>query len=259
MSERRIPRPDADFAAWAAHYQAAVVNWWSDHGLDPADLKPLNDAWNDFLPAWQAHVAARAAAEAATAAKLTTRAALEAAIRPLTRFIQAFPETTDADRANIGITVGSAGVSPANAPRTAQRVWIESGQRLMHTLRFADASTPTRRGKPRGVLGAEVWVALAAAGEAPPPLRFAGAVGKWESENVGTEEAASPPSHLPTFARPHAGLPGFRFLSVSTSGALQTDFTTAEAGQTAYYALRWLSTRGATGPWSEIAAATVAG
>ncbi|MFO0836885.1 MAG: hypothetical protein U1D55_00035 [Phycisphaerae bacterium] len=39
---------------------------------------------------------------------------------------------------------------------------------------------------------------------------------------------------------------------------LQTDFTTAEAGQTAYCALRWLSTRGETGPWSEIAAATVA-
>ncbi|MBL8880052.1 MAG: hypothetical protein JNG88_13105, partial [Phycisphaerales bacterium] len=54
-----------------------------------------------------------------------------------------------------------------------------------------------------------------------------------------------------------SALPGFRFLSVSTSGTLQTDFSTAEAGKTAYYALRWLSTRGETGPWSEIAAATV--
>ncbi|MFO0840624.1 MAG: hypothetical protein U1D55_19110 [Phycisphaerae bacterium] len=51
----------------------------------------------------------------------------------------------------------------------------------------------------------------------------------------------------------------FRFLSVNARGTLQTDFTTAETGQTAYYALRWLSTRGETGPWSEIAAATLAG
>ena len=32
----------------------------------------------------------------------------------------------------------------------------------------------------------------------------------------------------------------------------------AEAGKTACYALRWVSTRGEKGPWSEVAAATVA-
>jgi len=73
------------------------------------------------------------------------------------------------------------------------------------------------------VLGAEVWVALAAPHDPPPLLGDA-----------------------------------FRFLSVNARGMLQADFSTAEAGQTAYYALRWLSTRGETGPWSEIAAATVA-
>ncbi|MGE0481989.1 MAG: hypothetical protein AB7Q17_16125, partial [Phycisphaerae bacterium] len=65
----------------------------------------------------------------------------------------------------------------------------------------------------------------------------------------GRASASSPAESTP---------PGFRFLSISTSGTLQTDFSTAEAGRTAYYALRWLSTRGEPGPWSEIAAATVA-
>jgi len=41
-------------------------------------------------------------------------------------------------------------------------------------------------------------------------------------------------------------------------GNLQTDFPSAEAGKTAYYALRWMSTRGEKGPWSEVASATVA-
>jgi hypothetical protein len=31
-----------------------------------------------------------------------------------------------------------------------------------------------------------------------------------------------------------------------------------DTGRTAYYALRWVSTRGEKGPWSEVAAATVA-
>ena len=38
----------------------------------------------------------------------------------------------------------------------------------------------------------------------------------------------------------------------------QTDFPSAEAGKTAYYALRWVSTRGEKGPWSEVAAVAVA-
>ncbi|MGE0481372.1 MAG: hypothetical protein AB7Q17_12965 [Phycisphaerae bacterium] len=101
---------------------------------------------------------------------------------------------------------------------------------LLHTLCFSDESTPTRRRKPYGVLGAEVWVALAAPGEPPPVLAFAG-------ENP-------------------AG--AIQFLAVNSRGTLQADFSTVEAGRTAYYALRWLSTRGETGPWSEIAAATVA-
>ena len=50
----------------------------------------------------------------------------------------------------------------------------------------------------------------------------------------------------------------YKFLSVSSRGNLQTDFPSAEAGKTAYYALRWVSTRGEKGPWSEVAAATVA-
>lgn len=115
-------------------------------------------------------------------------------------------------------------------PSTRPLVRVDTSQRLLHTLRFSDESTPTRRRKPHGVLGAEVWVALAAPHDPPPLLTFAG-------ENP-------------------AG--AFRFLSVNARGTLQTDFTTAEAGQTAYYALRWLNTRGETGPWSEVAAATVA-
>ncbi|MBK8913114.1 MAG: hypothetical protein IPM64_00690 [Phycisphaerales bacterium] len=127
---------------------------------------------------------------------------------------------------------------------TRPLVRVDTSRRLLHTLRFSDESTPTRRRKPYGVLGAEVWVALAAAHDPPPLLRFAG-VASSEFRVTSSEENGEP-------------TPAFRFLAVSTDGTLQTDFTTAEAGQTAYYALRWLSTRGETGPWSEVAAATVA-
>lgn len=92
----------------------------------------------------------------------------------MTRFVQGYIKTTDADRANMGITVRDNSLSPSPAPTTRPLVRVDTSQRLLHTLRFSDESTPTRRRKPHGVLGAEVWVALAAAGEAPPLLRFVG-------------------------------------------------------------------------------------
>jgi hypothetical protein len=253
-----IPRPDGDFNGWASHYYDAVKAWWEVQGLDPTDLKPLEMALAEWNTAFPAHVAAAAAAEAARQGKDTSRVSLEAEIRPVAQFVQTYFKTTDADRANMGITVRSSRGGTGVPPVTRPLVRVDTSQRLLHTLRFSDESTPTRRRKPRGVLGAEVWVALAAPHDPPPLLRFAG---EWKDEGQalraeGQRPKAERPSEHSAFGLPPSAL--FRFLAVSTSGTLQTDFSTAEAGQTAYYALRWLSTRGETGPWSEIAAATVA-
>ena len=225
-----IPRPDGDFDAWAAHYYEAVAKWWDTQGLDPTDLKPLETALAEWQKDYPAHVAAQQKAEGARAAKDEARAALEKEIRPVTNFVQGYTKTTDADRATIGITVRDTSKTPAPTPTSAPVVRVESGQRLTHRLRFTDAAAPTRRGKPPGTIGAEVWLALTPPHEPAPPLPSSGGSSR----------------------------DSYRFLSVSSRGNLQTDFPSAEAGKTAYYALRWVSTRGEKGPWSEVAAATVA-
>jgi hypothetical protein len=223
MAERRIPRPDSDFAAYANHYSEAVHKFYEAQGLDVSELKPLEDALADWNKDFAAHNAAQARAEGARQEKDEARRTLEAAIRPVTAFVQGFPKTTDADRATIGITVRDAGGTPTSAPTSRPLARVESGQRLTHTLRFTDESTPTRKAKPRGVQGAEVWLALADPNTPAPPLGDS-----------------------------------YKFLSLSSRGALQADFPSADAGKTAYYALRWVSTRGEKGPWSEVTSATVA-
>ena len=67
-----------------------------------------------------------------------------------------------------------------------------------------------------------------------------------------------PPPRPPLPSPGAGGRDSYRFLALSSRGNLQTDFTSADKGKTAYYALRWVSTRGEKGPWSEVAAATVA-
>lgn len=218
-----IPRPDADFASWVNIYNDAVHQFYNDQGLDPTALQDLEKALNAWNLMFTAHTAAQQKAEGARQDKLAARRALEAAVRPVTNFVQSFPKTTDADRATIGIAIRDTSRTPSPTPTSAPMVQVDSGQRLTHRLRFTDTAAPTRRGKPPGTIGAEVWLALTPTGHPAPPL--------------GDQ---------------------YKFLSVSSRGNLQTDFPSADAGKTAYYALRWVSTRGEKGPWSEVCSATVA-
>ncbi len=47
------------------------------------------------------------------------------------------------------------------------------------------------------------------------------------------------------------------FLSVDTRTPYVANFSGADGGQTAHYMLRWVSTGGEKGPWSETASATI--
>lgn len=218
-----IPRPDADFAAWVAQYYDVIKPWWDDHKLAPEDLQPLQDALEVWNIAYPAHTAAQAAAEGARQAKDAARRELERRVRPLTNFIQSYPETTNADRASLGITVRPPKGTPAQTPTTRPLAIVEPGGRLTHHLRLVDESTPTRRARPRGVLGAEVWVRLVAPDEPTP-----------------TNPAA------------------LSFLTMTTRPSVRAEFRPGDGGKTAVYMLRWVNTRGEKGPWSDAATATIA-
>jgi hypothetical protein len=79
-----------------------------------------------------------------------------------------------------------------------------------------------------GVLGAKIW----------------GCVG-WASR----PRSCDPP---PT------GASELSFLSVDTRTPYVADYPGEDAGKTAHYMLRWVSTSGEKGPWSETASATIA-
>ncbi len=218
-----IPRQDGAFDAWLNQFLAGASHWYDSHGGDgPLDpLRDLRDQWDKF---YDASVAADAAARAATAAKNQARAACEEMTREVVRFIQGVADTSNPQRAEMGIALRSDQPGPrSTAPATAPLVSVELPARLTHTLRLSDSATPTRTKKPRGVHGAEVWCALTAPGAAAP---------------------TSPSA--------------FSFHSVATRPTLRAEYRPADGGKTAVYMLRWVSTRGERGPWSELASATIA-
>ncbi len=217
-----IPAPDGDFNSWQENFvtyaNANLVNL----GLLPADMTPVTTAQGSWKTAYPAHVAAAAAAQAARQTKDAARAAYLGAIRPLVRRLQASPAVSDAERAALGISVPDTTPSPVGPPKTRPVVNVDARQRLQHTIHFADEATPTRKAKPAGVMGAEIWVHVLAVGQPTP------------------------------------GDPAtFDFVALDTRTPYVLDFDAANGGQNAHYLLRWVNPTGQKGPWSETASVTI--
>lgn len=223
MAERRFPRPDGDFDVSMNNYFEAVKKWWDAQGLDATDLKPLEEALAAWNTNYALHVALQAQAAGGRQKKDAARRALEAQARPVTSFIQGFPKTTDADRATIGITIRAAGGGATPAPSSRPLVVVESAGRYTHELRLVDESTPTRRARPRGVERAEVFVAFTPTGT-PAPNDFN----------------------------------AFRYVQSVSDGSTVLSYESPQGGLQAHYLARWVTRRGAMGPWSETSSATVA-
>ena len=166
-----------------------------------------------------ANTTAQAAAQAARQPKDDARAAFEGVIRPLVARLQASPDVDNLERQALGITVRDTVATPSPIPTARPVVSVDTSERLRHTLHFADEATPTRRAKPSGVMGAEIWVKV---GDPPP----------------------SGPAEL-------------TFLSLATRTPQVAEFPGPDGGKTAHYMLRWIATTGEKGPWSETASATI--
>jgi hypothetical protein len=214
-----IPGPDANFQAWQSNFVTYANANLAALGLTAADMTPITTAQTGWATAFPAHVAAVNAAKAAKQTKDEARAAYVAAIRPLVRRLQASSVVSNAERESLGITVANE-PSPIGPPTTAPLCSIECGARLQHTLRFVDETTPTRKAKPLGVLGVEIWNKV---GETPPAN---------ESE--------------------------LRFVAVDTNAPFVLNYNSADGGKTAYYWMRWVSPTGERGPWGEQSQATIA-
>lgn len=164
-----------------------------------------------------AHTAAQAAAKSATATKDASRDVLEAALRKLRNVAKA-KGTADDKMAALGIPVASA---PAPAATTRPTATVNTSERLRHTIDWTDEASPDNRKKPRGTMGAEIWVKV----DGAPPTD--------DSQCV--------------------------FLTLDAFTPYLATFDGSQAGKMAHYMLRWRMRDGTTGAWSETVSATITG
>lgn len=224
MSKDYIPGSDTAFQAWVANFYTYANAHLIDLGIAAADIMPISSANTDFTAKMTVNVTAQQAAQSARQAKDDSRDALETAIRQLAQRLQVSASVNDAERAALGITVADTVKTMAVGGLTTRPIGVvDTSQRLRHEIRFSDEATPTKRAKPAGVMGCEIWVAIAAAGEAAP-----------------------------------TSADGLSFLSLDTASPYVAEYDGKSGGKTAHYMLRWVKTGGEKGPWSETVSATIA-
>ena len=214
-----IPASDADFDGWLQTFVDYVVANATALGASPAEVTALQGVQTDWDAKFPASNTAFAASLAATQAKSDSRVAGEAFIRPFVGRLQSSPSVTDAQRQSLGVTVRSTTRTPVGPPSSKPLGTVDTSQRLRHTIAFVDESTPNSRAKPEGVQGCEIWT------------------------KVG-DPAPGGPNDV-------------HYLALDTRTPYVAEFEAGDAGKTAHYMLRWISTRGEPGPWSPTVSGTI--
>ncbi len=214
-----IPRADSDFNDWVKQYNEYVKVNFAALGLLIGDSTKLDTAFTKWETDYNSMLAAQAALNAAVQTKFAARDSLEELVREDTKKIQANPAVTNAQKAELGITIPKEKRTAVPVPTTRPMADVDNRQRLQHTIHFFDEGTQQSKAKPEGVRGCEIWCKIGG----DPPLDY--------NET--------------------------KFLATDTKTPYLAHYDGIDGGKTAHYLLRWVNNRNEPGPWSETISVTI--
>lgn len=163
MSNDYLPARDTEFLNWMNAFMGYASGNTAALGMASADLNALYGVVSSFGQSLQSSGYAQQQARSAVAAKEMARKAAEAAFRSRVRIIQARPETTDTQRQALGITARDLNptantLAPgAVAQLTRPKISVDTSQRLQHVLKLEDSDEASRRRRPEGATGCEIF------------------------------------------------------------------------------------------------------
>ncbi len=186
--------------------------------VDAAKQAALSTALADFIAAHDKATDRPNRTLLNTAAKNSTKKILTDLLRATYKELPA-SALTPADRTLLGLKERDHRTPPAQPTSRPRIVGIDAHYRFQNRIKYIDEETG-RRAKPKSILGCEVWCAPGTV-NAPPAME------------------------------------DYRYVGLSITTPYLAHFGAAEAGKMMYYLLRWINTRGETGPWGDVVGAFV--
>jgi hypothetical protein len=190
------------------------------YGATAADLAELTAASSNFASTLSAHLAKQEEAHSARQLKDEARDLLAHTLRRLYKLMRATPDMTPALLTAADMPVADDTRSPIAAPTMVPTLILEKSGRLSHAFRVIDSENPTRRARPAGVIGFNLYYKVGgAAPTSTAECTFGG-----------------------LFSRPRFGI----------------DFPAGDGNKTVWYIVVAVTAKGLVGPMSETLEATIA-
>jgi hypothetical protein len=209
-----LPESDSERNDFQEHYIAKIAADPGAYGHTKEDVDRLLAAQATWVLAYAAHKKAQIEAVEGSQAKNVARDGLSAELRTSIRKVNALPTVNNAVRAALDIPAHAEGRSAVAAPTTRPLGRIVDKGGFRQELHWTCETTPRSRKKPDGVYGCQLWLKV---GDAPPVD---------ETDCI--------------------------LASIDTATPYLYEFEPEDAGKTAYWLLRWVSTRGEVGPFGGI-------
>jgi hypothetical protein len=213
-----VPTKDAAFAVWAKNLILYVQARLSAFNIQDAVFQPLLGLHTAFEAAYaKALDPNRGSVDVAE--KNRARAAFEKALRDFVKaFLEYSPFVSDTDRNEMKLPVHDATPTPVPRPTTFPEYDIDTSIPGQLSVRFWDEAGK-KRGKPKGVHGAEVRSEMRE--QAPA-----------KAEDLINSD-------------------------IATRSPFTTRYTGDNQGKRVYFCLRWENGKGEKGPWGAIVSAVV--
>ena len=209
---------DSDLITQLQAFQTQVAATPAVFGLGAPDEVAMQAAIDSLQDKVTGLAAVRAQTDSILALRDISRDALIDLARAQFRTARAKPGITSDALASANLDLYETSNTKSPAPSTAPVAMIDYAK-LCHIINFRDAANPNSSAKPKGMLGAEIWVKL---GDTPP---------------VDESECT--------------------FIALDTATPYTVMYGGADGGKKAHYLLRWMSKSGEKGVWSEVVTATV--
>lgn len=214
-----IPRPDSAFNSWQNNMFAVITSHREHWKISETAFTRFSAARDRWNAAYSLANNRHNRTEANVTEKNEALAQYKKELRMFIKSQLSFNENiSDAQRDGMGLTVPSPSRTAAQPPSTSPVAEIDFSTRLRHIIHFRD-SNATGRAKPAKVHGCEIW---SKTGGEPPT-----------SENEMT------------------------YIGIDTRTPRTISFQGGQQGQTVYYMMRWINTRGQHGPWSAVVSAVI--
>ena len=159
-----VPGPDGDFDTWQNNFVNYVQANATALGITPAEVTKLIGTRIGWNTNFANSVTAKNAARGAVESKDDSRDTHESEIRQLTQKVQARPETTDAQREALGITVPDTTKTPLSEnivlmepPPVIKPICTAPKQVVIKW--YPDQTVTDSEAKPQGLDGVAIWYA----------------------------------------------------------------------------------------------------